>query len=76
MPDNGPQFFQTAMGRTFFDYTMPTLVKELKRLNDNIEALSTQMKENKIDYAKVAQAIMDSPIKVATPEEATRGSVE
>lgn len=35
------QFFQTAMGRTFFDHTMPTLVKELRRLNENIEKLNT-----------------------------------
>lgn len=34
------QFFQTAMGRTFFDYTMPALVKELRRLNENLEKLN------------------------------------
>lgn len=62
MPD--VQFFQTAMGRTFFDHTMPTLVKELKRLNENMEALAATMKETKVDYAKVAQAIMDSPVKI------------
>ena len=40
MPET--QFFQTAMGREFFDRSMPLLVKELKRLNDNIEKLIKQ----------------------------------
>jgi DNA-directed RNA polymerase subunit RPC12/RpoP len=34
---SGPQFFQTAMGRTFYEGTMPELVKQLKRLNANLE---------------------------------------
>lgn len=58
------QFFNTAMGRTFFEHTMPALVKELKRLNENVETLTATMKEAKTDYAKVAQAIMDSPVKI------------
>lgn len=41
------QFFQTAMGRTFFEYTMPELVRELKKLNANLEKLNekTEPKE-------------------------------
>jgi hypothetical protein len=41
------QFFQTAMGRTFFEYTMPELVRELKKLNANLEKLNekTESKE-------------------------------
>lgn len=31
------EFFQTRMGQTFYEYTMPKLVKELSRLNNNIE---------------------------------------
>lgn len=31
-------FFRTRMGMTFFEGTMPSLVRELKRLNDNLEA--------------------------------------
>lgn len=30
------------MGRTFFDHTMPTLVKEIRRLNENLEKLIKQ----------------------------------
>jgi len=30
-------FFRTMMGRTFFEGTLPSLVRELARLNDNLE---------------------------------------
>jgi hypothetical protein len=35
-------FFKTAMGRDFFDRNVPQLVKELKRLNDNLEKMIKQ----------------------------------
>ena len=35
---NGPEFFQTVMGHKFFEGTVPALVRELKRLNDNLES--------------------------------------
>lgn len=40
-------FYKTAMGRTFFDHTMPTLVKELQKLNENLSKLikKTDLKE-------------------------------
>ena len=45
------EFFQTAMGRTFYDHTMPSIAKELARLNGLLEriatALETQTTENK-----------------------------
>jgi hypothetical protein len=38
---NGPQFFQTGYGRTYYEYQLPTITehlgniaKELKRAND------------------------------------------
>jgi hypothetical protein len=31
-------FYKTRMGMTFFEGTVPSLVRELKRLNDNLEA--------------------------------------
>lgn len=34
------QFFQTAMGRTFYERTLPELVRELARLNANVERLT------------------------------------
>jgi len=43
---NGPRFFQTGMGRTFYEGTMPKLVKQLKRLNDNLESKSPKQEES------------------------------
>lgn len=34
-----PDFFQTIMGRTFYEGTVPALVKELKKLNTNLEKM-------------------------------------
>lgn len=31
------EFFRTMMGRTFFEGTLPSLVRELARLNENLE---------------------------------------
>ncbi|WP_338869331.1 hypothetical protein [Myxococcus stipitatus] len=36
---SGPEFFQTYMGQDFYQVTMPSLVRELARLNDNVERL-------------------------------------
>lgn len=33
----GPQFFQTIMGRTFYEGTVPALVRQLEKLNANLE---------------------------------------
>ncbi len=33
------RFYQTRMGREFYDRTMPELVKQLTRLNDLLELL-------------------------------------
>jgi len=35
-------FYKTAMGRDFYDRNMPMLVKQLARLNDNLEKLIKQ----------------------------------
>lgn len=32
-------FFRTRMGQTFYEATMPSLVRELARLNQNLERL-------------------------------------
>ena len=32
-------FYRTQMGHRFYDATMPTLVRELARLNSNLERL-------------------------------------
>lgn len=33
------EFFRTHMGHKFYEQTMPELVKQLSRLNDNLERL-------------------------------------
>ena len=43
---NDIQFFQTKMGRQFFDVTMPNLVREIHRLSDML-ALAVEMMEKK-----------------------------
>jgi hypothetical protein len=34
---SGPSFFQTLMGRQFFDATMPRLAKALERIAERLE---------------------------------------
>ncbi|NNB90010.1 hypothetical protein [Corallococcus exiguus] len=34
-----PAFFQTHMGQRFYEGTMPQLVRQMTRLNDNLERL-------------------------------------
>ncbi|NVJ27608.1 hypothetical protein HUW62_40985 [Myxococcus sp. AM011] len=36
---SGPAFFQTHMGQRFFEGTVPQILRELRRLNDNLERL-------------------------------------
>ena len=40
------QFFQTKMGRQFYDVTMPELVRQITRLNDLL-ALTVELMEEK-----------------------------
>lgn len=41
---NDVQFFQTRMGRQFYEVTLPTLTAEIRRLNDLL-ALGLEMLE-------------------------------
>ena len=34
------EFYLTMMGKRFYESTMPELVNQLKRLNDNLERIS------------------------------------
>ncbi|MGH7293700.1 MAG: hypothetical protein ACRELB_02150 [Polyangiaceae bacterium] len=38
----GPSFWQTPMGRRFFEHTLPELIRQMARLSDAIEALVLQ----------------------------------
>ena len=43
------EFFQTRMGRQFFDGTMPELVKQLTRLNELLERLVAAQESSQRD---------------------------
>ena len=42
---NGPSFFQTLMGRAFYERDVPALVRELQRLNANLERLTAAVEK-------------------------------
>ncbi|QQR46210.1 hypothetical protein JKA73_08925 [Myxococcus xanthus] len=63
---NGPAFFQTHMGQRFCEGTMPALVRELKRLNDNLERLVAVAEQ----YAGPKQSSSTEPVPPPTTEEA------
>jgi len=55
-------FFRTRMGQTFYEATMPSLVRELARLNQNLERL--------VALAEKGEAKLAEPVPAATaPEE-------
>ena len=37
------EFFMTAMGRTYYEHTMPALVRELARLNGLLERVAVAL---------------------------------
>lgn len=41
MANGGPEFFQTLMGRKFYEHDVPELVRQLKRIADALEAAQT-----------------------------------
>ena len=55
-------FFRTRMGHTFYESIMPSLVRELGRLNDNLERLAALVEKQEAKPAEPAPA-------ATTPEE-------
>lgn len=49
---SGPEFYLTGMGRKFFEGTMPSLVQELRKLNQNL----ANMREVVLFGSKVPEA--------------------
>lgn len=41
------EFFQTVMGKAFYEGTAPALVRELKKLNDNLTKMN-ELKEKEL----------------------------
>ena len=44
-----PKFFQTRMGHTYYEHTVPELVRQLARLNELLERLIAAQKPEKGD---------------------------
>ena len=42
-------FYQTRMGRVFYDRTMPELVRQIARLKDLLRRLVQQLEDNELD---------------------------
>lgn len=40
---SGPEFFQTLMGHKFYERDFPELVRQLARLNDNLERIAVAL---------------------------------
>ena len=43
-----PSFFETVSGRKFFHGTIPDVIEQVKRLNDNLEKLILLMEEGSL----------------------------
>jgi len=54
---SGLEFFQTVMGRAFYEVTMPGLIRQLELLNKNLSKLTEEKKDSRVE--EVATAIMD-----------------
>jgi hypothetical protein len=51
-----PEFFQTAMGRTFYDHTLPTIAKELARLNDLLGRIAVALEAKTPNHEETTDA--------------------
>ena len=40
------EFFETRAGRTFYEHTVPELVRQLERLNANLERITNDMEKH------------------------------
>ena len=65
-------FFRTRMGQTFYEATMPSLVRELARLNQNLERLVARREAR----AKLAEPVPADRAGGAMSRRPTRSSVE
>ena len=52
-------FHQTPMGRQFFDKTVPELVRQLARLNDNLERMHSDEDRERIRFLESLCLKMD-----------------
>ena len=50
------EFYLTRMGRTFYDHTMPTIAKELARLNDLLERIAVALETKTTNQEETTNA--------------------
>ena len=50
------EFYLTRMGRTFYDHTLPTIAKELARLNDQLERIATALEATTPNHEETTDA--------------------
>ena len=47
----GPEFWQTPMGRRFYEHTMPEFVKQLERVANALEAILAKLARKELEEA-------------------------
>lgn len=55
---NGPQFFQTIMGRRFFEADVPRMVSVLERIADAMEKANARMASDELEQVAVSSAFV------------------
>jgi len=53
------QFWMTPMGKRYYEHTMPELVKELHRLNNNLERFICTFWDARLDEARATRKVPD-----------------
>lgn len=56
---SSPQFFETRMGRQYYEVTLPELVRQLSRMNDLLALAVEQME--RVNTARPTGASPDGP---------------
>ena len=53
------EFFRTAMGHRYYEVTLPSIARELQRLNDNLERLCRCLEQQGAEPAESKQGALD-----------------
>jgi hypothetical protein len=54
---SGPEFFQTLMGRKFYEHDVPEIGRQLTRLNENLERLTVVLASGVLATGQVAELL-------------------
>ena len=61
-----PEFFEIAMGRRFYEHTVPELVRQLARLNDALERIAANTAPAPTGGEELRDADADEPLDPRT----------